>query len=77
MEYRPWIDFKKDIEILDIEAPPCKDCDFWRPHRRYVGTRFDGVTLCARRDLSRGNGGMEEDFSCYRPKDGSTTTEGE
>lgn len=63
MKFQPWIDFKEDLKLLPISDPPCRHCQFWGPHRKYIGTRFDGVSLCTKYDKT-GNT-QEADFSCY------------
>lgn len=66
MKWQPWIDYKKDAEVLDIEDPPCKACKHFRPIRTYGRNGvFDSVKLCHVRDSGGGGAEMEADFSCY------------
>lgn len=59
MKWQPYIDFKKDCEILPVTEPPCKFCIYWKPIRRYDHAgRYDGVQMCGKRE-------MINDFSCY------------
>jgi hypothetical protein len=61
MKWKPWIDFKKDIEILSISCPPCTECRYFKPRREYDKCGiYSGVVLC---NTPRE---MEQDFSCYR-----------
>ena len=51
--------------MLNITAPPCPHCRYWKPQRKYmmldtIGTIFDGVRLCQAAD-------QYHDFSCFRP----------
>lgn len=66
-EWKPWEDFKKEPDPLPIGGPPCKDCEYWKPVRKYSqwsngSINFDGVILCQKRE-------MEHDFSCFRKKE--------
>lgn len=66
-EWHPWNDFDDGGEsvLLPIAEPPCKQCEYWKPHRTYscVGNKmiFDGVRCCIKSD-------QFHDFSCYREK---------
>lgn len=47
---------------LDIEGPPCRSCQHWRPYVKLTPYPPSvDVTLCTASE-------MFQDFSCYRPK---------
>lgn len=66
--WKPWDDpaltAKVKEAILDIAEPPCKHCQFWRPHITLVEKTGElyGVRCCAAED-------MLHDFSCYVPRE--------
>jgi hypothetical protein len=65
--WQPWETFKEEPAVLNIPAPPCQHCRYWKPQRQYmsiekVGIIFDGVRLCHSEEQQR-------DFSCFRPND--------
>jgi hypothetical protein len=66
VKWEPWEDYKEDSALLPIFAPPCPNCKFWKPQRRYVelgeyGLKFDGIVCCHAKE-------QHCDFSCYRDK---------
>lgn len=58
--WRPWDEFKKNLDPLPIKEPPCKHCANFYPIAQY-GTEgvFQGVRVCHAED-------MHHDFSCFR-----------
>lgn len=75
-----WIDYramradKRLPTKLDIPEPPCKDCVYWHPHRKYVEHTSDNSKFQKHPDLYSGiaccvAAAMYRDFSCYANKD--------
>jgi hypothetical protein len=62
MTWEPWVQYKEDLPILNISAPPCPGCKYWKPVRLYDSRGgFDGVRLCHAAD-------MDADFSCFKER---------
>jgi hypothetical protein len=62
MNWEPWEVYKQQLEVLQIFAPPCSECNFFRPMRKYRGIYYNGVVICHSED-------MEHDFSCFRNRE--------
>jgi hypothetical protein len=62
MKWEPWKLYRKEVETLDVKSPPCIECVYWKPQRKYMpldtGQKYDGVILC------HCGSGQETDFSC-------------
>lgn len=73
--WNPWEEYKapfhstrQAMNELPIAAPPCPNCRYWYPARKYqaIGDSrdknpvFDGVRLCHSEN-------QFNDFSCFRP----------
>ncbi len=62
MNWEPWATFRETVERLPIDEPPCKNCRYFRPHRRYSERGdFVGVRCCVAN-------AMQSDFSCFEEK---------
>lgn len=63
MTWQPWIKYREDQErIKEIKEPPCKDCQMFRPLRKYDKFgNFDGIAICMASE-------MNHDFSCFVQK---------
>jgi hypothetical protein len=66
-----WAPWEEQVEMtintkIPYKEPPCKHCDYWRPHKKYIPLQngdlmYDGVCMCMGSD-------MEHDFSCFSPR---------
>lgn len=61
MDWKPWKEFEKELEVLPVVGPPCADCIRWKPVRVYDHSLYSGVKLCHAEN-------MWHDFSCFRNK---------
>lgn len=62
-KWQPWKDYEVEPEILPIEGPPCSQCKYWKPTRKFcLDGVYSGVELCRRTEMFR-------DFSCYQERD--------
>src|SRR5208337_2121130 len=62
MKWEPWEIYRPLDDDLRLPEPPCRECHFWNPRRKYLsGGFYDGVICCHAEE-------MQADFSCYKEK---------
>ncbi len=66
-KWEPWVTFQEELPSLNIPAPPCSLCEYWKPQRKFMwlkgkGMVFDGV-ICCHYEYDQ-----HRDFSCFKER---------